>query len=873
MAIKGKVGLVKAVISGTELVVTNPKSKGTSEEVTIGFAYISGPSWRRDQGDPFAWAAREFLRKLLIGQLVRFKPVFTGPSGRQFCQVEMKGNVDVGLELVKKGYATVRENAAEEASAYVTAMSEAVAAKVGIHGSPDSPEATNPPIISDYDTDVLSENLQGKRVKALVEYVRDGSFWYLILFPSHIRIPFQPAGIKCPRWVVGDSGSDASAAQTRTAEPGAIQAKWAVESRLLHRTVTVTILGRDNIGVFVGDVRTAAGGDIAKLLVTEGLARLMPWSLSLCGEGSALRTAQAGAQEKRRGIWKDWKPEPIKQGVGNAFSGTVCEVHSGDTLSVKKEDGTIVRVWLSSVRAPRLAPRMDWAKAEPWAVESWDWLRKKTIGKACNVTVDYIVDSTQAQMPDRYFVTLVCGKNNVALLAVKEGYCTVGRHRADDMQRSPVYDQLVAAEVRAKDIKKGMHKETEAPIHHINNLAQAKNTARSHEILRMVKDKPSLSGIVMGASSGHRVTVLIQKPIHAHVAVVIQGVQSPSVREKEPLAREATQFTRALLMNRQVQVTLNSTDKWGSFLGSVEYQKKDLGMTLLESGMGTISHRNPPQQMVWAQQKAKEARLGIWNIATELAVDTSVIGTCDKPQIVEGEISSLDRASRGRNDDPLLFLFRLAGPMPRVTPAVCATLATVTEDTVYKGMFVAVPLAQSVDYTRGRVLSISSDNESCRVQLIDQGPTKVYGLRELLGPLPSDLAHIPPHVYMGRLAEIAIPDSARGAFDDTFDEACKSKMTVLSFGFIDQAQTTLACFLYNNRRDAERYSTNSYNSFLVSDGIACVLPVKRRPAMPITDRIQTLRRGMTKVEDQAHQDRKGIWMHGYGGIESDEEDY
>ena len=48
---------------------------------------------------------------------------------------------------------------------------------------------------------------------------------------------------------------------------------------------------------------------------------------------------------------------------------------------------------------------------------------------------------------------------------------TVIRHRADDDQRSSVYDELLSAEARAIKNSKGLHSKKEYPLHRVADIS------------------------------------------------------------------------------------------------------------------------------------------------------------------------------------------------------------------------------------------------------------------------------------------------------------------------------------------------------------------------------------------------------------------
>ena len=66
--------------------------------------------------EPFAFASREFLRRLLIGKQVKFRVEYAVQSiGREFGQVYV-GDVNAAVESVANGWAKVRVGGGDHAS-------------------------------------------------------------------------------------------------------------------------------------------------------------------------------------------------------------------------------------------------------------------------------------------------------------------------------------------------------------------------------------------------------------------------------------------------------------------------------------------------------------------------------------------------------------------------------------------------------------------------------------------------------------------------------------------------------------------------------------------------------------------------------------
>lgn len=108
-------GTVVNVRSGDTLTIAGAVKSGIPPQKRITLSSLKAPTLGRGDGssadEPFAWASREALRKLTIGQSVIFKVDYVVDSiSREFGTVFLEnGNKDnVALVHVSRGWAKVR---------------------------------------------------------------------------------------------------------------------------------------------------------------------------------------------------------------------------------------------------------------------------------------------------------------------------------------------------------------------------------------------------------------------------------------------------------------------------------------------------------------------------------------------------------------------------------------------------------------------------------------------------------------------------------------------------------------------------------------------------------------------------------------------
>lgn len=122
---------------------------------------------------------------------------------------------------------------------------------------------------------------------AIIEQVRDASTYrVLLLLPDNKQqlTTLFLSGIKAP--TCKREGLPADQADTTTSEPFGEEAKFFVEVRLLQRGVKVILEGVSQSGGqnFIGSIQHPAG-NIAELLLANGMAKCVDWSITMATSG------------------------------------------------------------------------------------------------------------------------------------------------------------------------------------------------------------------------------------------------------------------------------------------------------------------------------------------------------------------------------------------------------------------------------------------------------------------------------------------------------------------------------------------------------------------------------------------------------------
>ena len=157
----------------------------------------------------------------------------------------------------------------------------------------------------------------------------------------------------------------------------------------------------------------------------------------------------------------------------------MVEIHSGDSLTVEREsDHNLVRVFLSSVKAPAINARPATAAAggaagasnqpesDPYAWDSKESLRKLAIGKKVRVEMEYdrVVPTRQGSQMTMNFaaVTDVQKSRNFAVVQLERGLIRTNI-RSSGENTSKYLEDLLAAEKKASDARLCLHNSSKEP--------------------------------------------------------------------------------------------------------------------------------------------------------------------------------------------------------------------------------------------------------------------------------------------------------------------------------------------------------------------------------------------------------------------------
>jgi staphylococcal nuclease domain-containing protein 1 len=608
-------GRVKSVLSGDTLVLSSVKNP--TNEKTVSLAYVIAPHLRKDGDEDWAFQSREFLRVKLVGKVVSFQVLFETNTQRQYGILTLDDGQKFPHESVKEGWVKLREDAGrkEDTESSIQTLNElrlleaqAKEADKGIW----QPKSGRIDIQHDLGgSDAFLEAYKGKTVDGLVERVLSGDRMLVRLLVSdkkHYQVMALVAGIRSP----STERVNPSNQQVQPAEPLGNEARAFVEARLLQRSVKIDILGVSPQGQLIASIRHPKGS-IAEFLLAAGLARCTDYHSTMLGPAMAtLRAAEKDAQAAKRGLHEGHVAK-AKTDAGNQ-EGIVSRVFSADTIFVRNKAGAEKRINISSIRGPR----QNEAAEAPYRDEAKEFLRKKIIGKHVQLNIDGSRPATDGY-DAKEVATITLNDKNIGLLLVQEGWCSVIRHKREDPDRAPNYDELLAAQEQAKEEKKGMWSGKPSAAKHYIDASESAQKAKMQ--LAGLQRQKKIPAIVDFVKSGSRFVVLVPRE-GVKLNFVLGGIKAPksarNANEKsEPFGQEAHDLATKRLTQRDVEIDVQNIDKVGGFIGELYIGRESFAKILVEEGFATVHQYSAEQagnatELNAAEQHAKEARKGLW---------------------------------------------------------------------------------------------------------------------------------------------------------------------------------------------------------------------------------------------------------------------
>ncbi|KAI9684804.1 MAG: hypothetical protein M1829_000179 [Trizodia sp. TS-e1964] len=869
---------VKSVLAGDTLILTSVNNP--NNERVLHLAFVTAPRLRKERDEPYAFESRDFLRQLVVGKVVRFRVLYQNSSNKNEYGIVMGQDGWVLPDrAVSEGWLKLRDDAGrnsdqkgddnDEMSLHLEKLTlleaKAKSESKGLWAINGQKVESAKEL---QDPQEFAEQWKGKTIDAIIERVLSGDrlIARLMLSPTlHQQTIIMIAGIRAP----GTKRTNPSDGKEQLGEELGDEAQQFVETRLLQRNVKIDILGVTPQNQLVGAVKHPVGS-IAEFLLKAGLARCTDFHSTWLGaDMAALRRAEKGAKDQNLGVFKGHVSKNI--GANGNKEAIVTKIQSADTIFLRVNEGSIKRINLSSIRQPKPSD----PKQSPFIAEAKEFLRKKIIGKQVKFVVDGIRPA-QDNYDEREVATVLLNDKNIALLLVENGYASVIRHRRDDEDRSPIYDELLAAEEEAQKGFKGMHAKkpptSKAYIDYSESATKAKIQLSS---LQRQKKIPAVIDFV---KSGSRFTVLLPRE-NAKLTLVLSGIRTPKAARNqtetsEPFGTEAQDFAEENVAQRDVEVIINNVDKSGGFIGNLYVKGESFAKRLVARGFATVHAYSAEQsgnanELFAAEKAAKEARKGVWH-------DWDPSKEQDEPSPTNNETDPEPSARERDYRDVEITTITKEGKLKlqQIGNGTALLSELMSKFKSFQlnptnriplpgppkaGDFVAAKFSLDGNWYRARILHNDREAKKAEVLYIDYGNVEKLPWAELRPLTQSQfttqtLKAQATDAVLSFLQLPAQPDYLADA-TDYLERVTSGKQLVAKVDFV-APDGTLHVTLFDPKVSGS--AGESFNADMVAEGLAMVarkLSAWERSAT-------TLLSGLKAKEEAAKSGRKGIWEYG-----------
>ncbi|KAL4979497.1 hypothetical protein BDW66DRAFT_127574 [Aspergillus desertorum] len=872
---------VKSVLSGDTVVLSHVHNP--AQERVLSLAYVSAPRMRREGDEPYAFQSREFLRELLVGKVVQFQTLYSVPSSqREYGKIKLPTfEVTLPEIVVQEGWSRVREEAGKRSddSEETVAMLERLRALEdhartegkGVWGTGSGRIETRYDL---EDAKSLVDEWRDKYLEGIVERVLTGDRLVvrLLVAPAeHLQVIIMVAGVRAPATKrVGADGRE------QPAEPYGEEAQQFVESRILQRKVQVSLLGVTPQGQLIAAV-LHPNGNIARYLLEAGLARCHDHHSPLLGaEMANFRRSEKAAKDAGLGLFTGLVAPKGPAGGATEQDYVVGRVLNADTILVRNKAGQEKKLSLSSIRQPKPSD----PNQAPFAADAKEFLRKRIIGKHVKVTINGRKPATEGY-EEREVATVVQGNTNIALALVQAGYASVIRHRQDDSDRSPIYDDLMIAEAEAQKDGRGMWSSKPPKTKQYQDYSESLQKAKMEvSILQRQKRIPAIVDFV---KSGSRFTVLVPRE-NAKFTLVLSGIRAPrSARNpgeaSEPFGNEAHELANRRCMQRDVEVDVETIDKVGGFIGTLYVNKENFTKTLLEEGLATVHAYSAEQsghatEYFAAEQRAKEARKGLWH-DWDPSKEVEEEEGATSGSGVEAEATTRRKDYRDimvTYVDPTTARIKLqqigtgTAALTELMSAFRSFHINKSNDTPLPGPpragdFVSAKFSEDGEWYRAKIRRNDREKQQAEVLYIDYGNSEVLPW-SALRPLSAQFStqKLRPQAVDAVLSFIQFPVNLPHYLEEAvsyIEEQTYNRELVANVDYISPEGTLHVTLL-----DPEGSKTldQSINADIVHEGLATVPRKLKAWELAAGETLSNLR----ALEDEARDSRRG--MHEYGDV-------
>jgi len=587
------------------------------------------------------------------------------------------------------------------------------------------------------------------------------------------------------------------------------------------------------------------------------------------------RISERQAKQQKLRLWKNYNQSNTNSDESNRnLSGKIVEVLNGDGLIIKLNDGSFKKIFLSSIRPPRLAdfPNLT-LKADkknnplydvPYLFDAREFLRKKLIGKKVNCTVDYIQPRTE-DYAEKVCCTVMMGETNIAEALVSQGLAKVIRYKQDDDQRSSRYDELLSAESRAQKKGLGIHSSKEPTTLKIADVSSDVNKAK--QFLPFLQRAGRMDAIVEFVASGSRLKLYVPKET-CLITLLLGGIDCPrlgrpaignhSAQQADEFGEEAYLFTKGQCLQREVQVEIDSVDKGGNFIGQLFYDNLNLSVGLVESGYAAVYKNTGSNSANYsilynAEAKAKEKKLNRWKNYIEEKI---VIEEQEKNEPQE-RIVNQKKIVITEITNELHFYGQLVENGPKLEQLTTQLRAELEARPPVPGSYTpklgdlcVAKFSLDSEWYRAKVISIQS-NGNVNVLFIDYG-NKEQTQSTKLANIPAGFELLPPQAneYALSLVQLSTDEDDNEIAVEHFKELANAENdSEFSINIEYKSGSVDYVTLYDSNK-------NDIGKLLINNGFVSVDKTRRER------RLQKVLTEYLKALTIAKQSHKNMWRYG-----------
>jgi staphylococcal nuclease domain-containing protein 1 len=483
--------------------------------------------------------------------------------------------------------------------------------------------------------------------------------------------------------------------------------------------------------------------------------------------------------------------------------------------------------------------------------------------------VDYI-QPKQESYPEKVAATVMVGEVNIAEAIVAQGLARIIRHRQDDDQRSSKYDDLLAAESRAQKKGAGVHSSKDPSTIKINDVTSDANRAK--QMLPFLQRAGRIDALCEFVSSGSRVKLYLPKETCV-ITLLLGGIDCPRLGRPEQgqasdeFGDEAYDYTKSLVMQRDVRVEIDSMDKKGNFIGQCvavdDGNNTNLSVGLVEQGFAAVYRSRDGGNSTFvsslnaAEERAKEKKLCRWaNFVESAKIEADAAKNEPKERVVNQKKLVITEVT-----DELHFYGQLIENGPKLEQLTNQLRAEIEARPPVTGAYTpkvgelcVAKFSMDEEWYRAKVLSVdkkNTDSADVTVMFIDYG-NKEKTKTTALATMPAGFDSLAPQAieYALGLVQLSTDEEDNELAVDYFkslvmgdENAQYSVNTEYKAGSLEYVT------LLNSRKE-------DLGKLLVNQGYVSVDKARRE------HRLQKMLTDYMKALNLAKQSHKVMWRYG-----------